>query len=85
MLWYEWIIFIVGCCIIGYVIYRQVKDMMYNTLVTRQMEGRDIEGFPKFKEFEEQISGMTRDIIEHYEEAKHKSKKKNNKEDNMFQ
>ena len=65
--------------------YRQIRDMMYNTLVSRKMQGKDITGFPKFKEFEEQINGMTQEIIENYEHAKHKSKKKNNKEDNMFQ
>lgn len=84
-MWYEYVIFVGGCSIIGYLLYRQIKSTMYNTLLTKKMNGKSIKNFPGFKEIEDQMSLMTQEIINNYEKYKNKIKKKNNKDDNMFQ
>jgi len=86
-MWYNYVIFIAGCGTIAYLCYRQVSSMVYNTLLTRKMRGEQVPGFPKLDEFEDNIKEMTREIIENYEAMKEKKtrKKKDNKDDRMFQ
>ena len=81
-------IFIVGCVVIGYICYREIKNLNFDIMVKRSGNGKDIKHFPKFKEFEGRIKDMTREIIGNYEEMKSDKKyrkKKNNKDDNMYQ
>jgi hypothetical protein len=84
-MWYEYVIFVGGCAIIGYLLYRQIRTTMYNTLLTKKMSGQDITGFPHFRDIENQIIDMSKEIITNYEKYKTRKAKKNNKEDNMFQ
>ena len=81
---WNYVIFIICCLIISYIIYKTVKSQWYNILLERKMNGDDISHITNPTEFDEEIGEMINTIISKYEEAKTniKSKEKN---DNMFQ
>jgi len=82
----EIIIFIGGCIIIGYIIYRQIKAQWYNVLLQKKVSGVDISKIAGAAEFDNMINETLGTIITNYEKHKIKAKEKESKKhDNMYQ
>jgi ABC-type dipeptide/oligopeptide/nickel transport system permease component len=82
-MWYDYVIVLIGCALIGFLIYRQVSSQWYNILLNRKMNGENIEHITRSTEIDDTIKHMIKTIIHNYESKKEEMEEEKN--DEMYQ
>lgn len=85
-MWIDVTIFIIGCTIISYLLYEQIKMLWYENIMKRTMKGEDLSGLTDGNAFKEVFGDIAKRIISDYENRKSQDKQEDNEiEDKMYQ